>query len=295
MKNIKKTAIMSLISILILGAIGPFSLAYARRTLTITFTYNTTYGAVHFGDSYEYAEVGMSKDISIEIEPKPGYHIHRLWVDTSDYDPDFNDVYGSRTYTFVKVKTNHELHVVFAQNAVVENLPSGSTASIGFVEEGDFGIWGFQYLPGTSSNAIPFFVEVTGTLYGTATVKVYYDDSVFNSEEEEELLRLYVGNAADLNGDLTVNGNDISIIQDMQGVEINEETQIYDINGDGQVDIIDVNIVKEYANSGLVVSPGNYNGEGEYRVPWIDITKGINTIENYIWGETWHFSIFGCR
>ena len=300
MRSTRKIVVISLLSMLILASIGPFSFVYARRTLTITLDYNQTFGDV----SPDPAEVDMCKDITFTITPKAGCHIQQLYVDAEGPDPNFTPINGVCEYTLTKVKAPHTLHVVFSEVAELElSDPDLSTVILGVLGptsgEAPFG---FEYLPGTLEglSAAQFFIEVTGTLSGTATITVHYDDSVFGGDTAlEGQLRLYVGNVVDFNGDLTINGNDIAAINAMVGTEVDEETPpeiaIFDVNGDGIVDDVDVNIVKEYANSGLVVSPGNYFGDGEFRVAWIDITKGQNTDDNTIWGETWHLSLFGVR
>lgn len=311
MRNTRKIIVISLLSMLIFGSIGPFYLAYARRTLTITIEANNSdFGDIYYGNAigtWGEHQVNMCKDFSFTISPKPGYHIQGLWVDdaVNGVDPAFNNVYGDQEYTFTKVKDDHLIHIDFAENAELAfSDPDNSNAILSvFVPTGDAPIpFGFDYLPGTfeALGAAPFFIEVTGTLSGIATITVHYDDSVFGGDNDlEGQLRLYVGNVVDFNNDSTVNGNDVEAIKKMVGTEITEDTpdeiRIFDVNGDDYVDDIDVSIVKEYANSGLVVSPGNYFGDGEYRVAWIDITKDRNMNENIIWGETWHLSIFGCR
>ncbi len=303
MKNTRKTVVISLLSMLIFASIGPFYLASARRTLTITIeSNNTEFGYIIPGGWGAY-QVNMCKDFSFTISPKAGYHIQGLWVDDSDtgVDPAFNNVYGDQVYTLAKVKDDHKIHVDFVENAELalsDPLNSNAILSVFVPTLEDPIPFGYDFLPGTF-DAAPFFIEVTGYLSGTATITVHYDDSVFGGDPVlEGQLRLYVGNMVDFNGDLTINGNDVAAINAMVGTVVNEETPpeeaMFDVNGDGVVDNVDVSIVKEYANSGLVVNPGNYPS-GEYRVAWIDITMGQDIDENIIWGETWHLSLFGCR
>ena len=293
MRNTRKTVVMSLLLMLILASIGPFSLAYARRTLTITLDYNQTFGDV----SPDPATVGMCKDITFTITPKTGYHIQQLYVDAEGPDPNFTPIYGVYEYTLTKVKATDTLHVVFAENAELTlSDPENSNYVLSvFALTGNEPIpFGFDFLPGTFE-AAPFFVEVTGTLSGTAMITVHYDGSKIDDESQ---LRLYVGNIVDFNNDYTINGNDVAAINAMVGTVVDDatppEVAIFDVNGDGIVDDTDVSIVKEYANSGLVVNPGNYPS-GEYRVAWIDITLEVIPELDIIIGETWHFSLFGCR
>lgn len=295
MKNIKKTAIISLISIMILGAIGPFSLAYGRRTYQIAVTANLAYGIISYdghqveGDSLGtyYVDVFPNKDVTFTITPNLGYHIEQIEVDGNNILSE--PIYGVTTYTFVKVKENHPFEVIFAENAAV----SVEGATINVLEISP--LVGFDLIPGYEGVVAPFFdIKVSSLEDEFIIVTITYDDTGL-SEAEEMALRLYIGNPVDVNGDGTINGNDVAAFQAIEQGEVTEENGIFDVNGDGFVNDVDLAIVKEYANSGLVVNPGNYD-DGEFRVPWIDITYGAVDIDNNkIMGLTWHLSIFGCR
>ena len=293
MKNIKKTAIISLISILILGAIGPFSLAYGRRTFQIEVTANLAYGTILYNGGHLIDEVPFNvgvfpnKDVTFTITPNFGYHIEQINVNGDEVS---GSNYGETTYTFTKVKENYFFEVVFSENAAV-SVPG---ATINVLNDAPQLLPGFNLIPGIEGTVAPFFeIEVDYSLQGDIYVTLTYDDTGL-TEDQEKALRLYIGNAVDFDGDGTVNGNDIALIQAAQKSENPED--MFDVNGDSVVDIVDENIVKEYANSGLVVSPGNYEGAGQFRVPWIDITYGeVDFVANKIMGLTWHLSIFGCR
>ena len=295
MKNNKKTTVTLLLPILIFALIGPFYLANARRAHQIEVTANLAGGTIVY-DTTPIASVPatvsvfVNKAITFTITPNPGYHIDEVNVDDA---LTYEDVYGVVTYTFTKVKADHTLEVVFKENAEVSGLEGEPTITVLNVAP-DL-LPGFEYLPSLAGvdGVTPFFeIEVEGSLSGIVTVTLTYDDTGL-SEEQENALRLYIGNAVDFNEDGTVNGNDVALIQEAQKSGL--YNPIFDLNNDDTVDIDDEKIVKEYANSGIIVNPGHYNGAGEYRVPWIDITVDIDIGANKIWGNTWHLSLFGCR
>ena len=124
-----------------------------------------------------------------------------------------------------------------------------------------------------------------------------YDDSQLNKGQEENL-RLWVTDhiiPGDVNFDGDVNHKDIQSIK--QAIKLwndnpddpniinnghgNGWNPYTDINCDGVVDEFDLAI----AVSNLDESPS----------PWFDITTGINTDLNMLYGETDHFSIFRGR
>lgn len=293
MRNARKTLVILLLSVLFFAAsTTPLYVAHSRRTFTIEVTYNPTTGGyitdpITNGniESDEGVLVFPNRDQSFVITPNTGYHIQALEVDGQKIND--QDVYGEMSYTFTKVKENHELNVKFKENAEV-SLP-GATISV--LTETPELLPGFEFLPGLNG-VTPFFeIEVVGSLSGVVTVIIHYED-IFPGEEEEAGLRLYIGNAVDFNNDGTVNGNDVALFQEFE--KSGSYDELFDLNNDGTVDILDENIVKEYANSGLIVNPGN-DDAGEFRIPWIDITGGVNPAENIVWGETWHLSLFGIR
>jgi hypothetical protein len=126
-------------------------------------------------------------------------------------------------------------------------------------------------------------------LTGKVTLIIGYDDEGLTPEQEQNL-RLYMSDPVDFNGDGTVNGNDVNML--IEAIHVNDDSQKYDINHDGDVNIIDLNIVKDYANGGLLVPASN---NGQWRLPWLDITIDIDTEKNLIYGATDHFSGFGVR
>jgi hypothetical protein len=292
MRNTRKTVVILLLSVLIFAAsTTPIYVAHSRRTFTITVTYDPTAGG-DISDTKNNVESGTgvlvspNRDQSFEITPKIGYHIQAIEVDGQPIID--QDIYGEIRYDFTKVKEDHQLNVKFKENAEVSGV-AGATVSV--LSEAPELLPGFEFLPGLNG-VTPFFeIEFEGSLPGVVTVIIHYED-IFPGEEEEEGLRLYIGNAVDFTGDGTVNGNDVALFQEVEKSGLYDEK--YDLNHDGTVDILDERIVKEYANSGMIVSPGN-DGAGEFRIPWIDITVDVDPAENTITGETWHLSIFGIR
>jgi hypothetical protein len=289
MRNIRKTVVILLLPVLILAAsTTPIYVAHSRRTFAIEVTYAPAAGGDISGieESGEDVLVFPNRDQSLEITPNLGYHIYEVWVDGDRINAE--DIYGEISYTFTKVKEDHTLTVIFEENAEV---PGVTGAAISVLTEAPEFLPGFEFLPGLNG-VTPFFeIEVKGSLPDVVTVIIHYED-IFPGEDEEEKLRLYIGNAVDFNDDGTVNGNDVALFQEFE--KSGSYDEMFDLNNDNTVDILDERIVKEYANSGLIVSPGN-DGVGEFRIPWIDITVEVIPAENIIIGQTWHLSIFGIR
>jgi hypothetical protein len=289
LRKARKTIIITLLSILLLASMGPFYLAYSRRTLMITIDANDQeFGIVSPG--YGSWPVFVCKDITFTIIPKAGYHIESLEVD-GVLTTDFADIYGATDYTFTKVKDDHLLNVTFGKNAEVL-LPGNEEATINVLTAPPDLLPGFEFIVGLGAVAPFFEITVEGGLSGgIATVTIHYDDTGL-SDEQEANLRLYIGDAVDFNNDGTVNGNDVAMIQAAE--KSGEVDPMYDLNHDGVVGVIDEKIVKEYANSGVIVNPGN-DDAGEFRIPWVDITVQVYPDENLIVGQSWHLSLFGVR
>jgi len=140
-------------------------------------------------------------------------------------------------------------------------------------------------IPGVTG--LYYDVQVVGAVSGNTTVCVHYDDTGLTPEQEQSL-RLYIGDPVDFNGDGTVNGNDVSLIQKAMLSGIYSST--FDVNHDGKVDDADLKIVQQYASQGLLI-PGSDGTQT--RLPWMDITISIDTVNNLIYGVTDHFSAFG--
>ena len=185
-----------------------------------------------------------------------------------------------------------------AQPAIISlTLSDGSPleASIQILTTGDLPDC-IPALPlGVAGEFTPYIdVTILASFEGTVTVKVYYED--MEDEALEESLKLYMGDCVDFNLDGTINGKDLAIIK--KAIETNDYTlpSKFDVNNDKEVNQDDVDIVKEYMTQGLIVNQLDVEDErSQARLPWLDITIEVNTDENFIIGETDHFSIFRGR
>ena len=140
------------------------------------------------------------------------------------------------------------------------------------------------------------YIEVTilENFEGTVVVRVSYEDKWEDDETFEETLKLYMGDCVDFNLDGTINGKDLAIIMKAIGSDLDPMPLKFDVNNDGDVNQDDVDIVKEYMTKGLIVNQG-LDGELQARLPWLEITTWVDPANNYIYGETDHFSIFRGR
>ena len=80
---------------------------------------------------------------------------------------------------------------------------------------------------------------------------------------------------SDVNNDLFIDGTDVSIVANAVKQDIWYDP-LFDINNDGFVDEADIHIVN--SNKGAIIE---------------DITDGIDTNLNLIWGTSDQFSIYG--
>ncbi|HJW30764.1 MAG TPA: dockerin type I domain-containing protein, partial [Saprospiraceae bacterium] len=141
----------------------------------------------------------------------------------------------------------------------------------------------------------PYFdVEILNNdLTGTVTIAIHYYSPSDLTLEQEQNLHLYMSDPVDLNGDGTVNGNDVDIIQSAIHDHLSAvDYPQFDVNSDGKINSADLDIVKDFANSGLLVPSSS---GGQWRLPWLDITTSIDIENNIIYGVTDHFSGFGIR
>jgi hypothetical protein len=145
-----------------------------------------------------------------------------------------------------------------------------------------------ENLPSIPGLTGPYYdVQVVGTVSGNTIVCIHYNDTGLTSEQEQNL-RLYIGDPVDFNGDGKVDGNDISLMQ--KAIHDGIYSSTLDINHDGKVDDADLGIVQQYASQGLLISGSSGT---QTRLPWMDITMSIDTVNNLIYGITDHFSGFG--
>ena len=199
MGRARKTSVIVVFSVLILAvSIMPASLVYARRTYTITASVSGDGGSIApAGD----VPVFNNYDQSFDITAAPGYHFEALFVDGKQINAvPQADENGVITYTFTRVKADHDITAIFDVNAEIE-LPPGSTAEI------EVNVWEDYFnplLPGIDGITPYFeFVIVEGSFSGEVLVTVHYDDTGLTADQEQNL-RLYVGNPVDFDRDGTV-------------------------------------------------------------------------------------------
>jgi hypothetical protein len=146
-------------------------------------------------------------------------------------------------------------------------------------------------LPGIKGNY--YEVRVTGDtgglLGGKAQVCVHYDPTGMTLKQQKNL-RLFIGDPVDLNGDGTVNVLDVIIM--LKAIQSGANNPRYDMNHDGVVNFADLLIVVQFATHGLLVNQGR-DCDGQIRLPWMDITSRVDTVNHYVCGFTGHFSGFG--
>jgi len=146
-------------------------------------------------------------------------------------------------------------------------------------------------LPGIRGNY--YEVRITGNtggqIGGRAEVCVHYDPTGLTLWQQKNL-RLFIGDPVDLNLDGTVNALDIIIM--LKAIQSGANDPRYDINHDGVVNFADLLIVLQFVTRGLIVNQGT-RCFSQARLPWMDITSRVDTINHYVCGFTDHFSGFG--
>ncbi len=153
---------------------------------------------------------------------------------------------------------------------------------------------GYQIYPLPDIKTQYFYVFYTypvSVISGQVEVFVQYDPTVLSLDQQKHL-RLCIYDPVDFNLDGTVNGQDIALMQ--QAIKSGTNPYGFDINHDGLVNNADLIIVKQFASHGLIVNPG-HDGTPQRRLPWLDITAGVDTTLHYVYGFTDHFSVFGVR
>ena len=218
-------------------------------------------------------------------ENDDAYHISSIIVDGSF----LTSVVSS--YTFEKVSANHTISVIFSKNGEAF-VPQGTSVSVFIGEgagitfantEGGIATGEPEDFPENTS-VIVWELNYTAAFSGGAQIALSYDDTGLTYEQEfnltlisgESLEALY----SDVNGDLIVDGQDVSIIAN--AVNTNTQPDWYDpfldINNDGEVDKEDIFVVNSY--KGTILE---------------NIKDYVDTVNNIIYGTTSHFSVFRCR
>lgn len=198
---------------------------------------------------------------------------------------------GTRIGTWETTEGSAEPYIITLE------FPQGTEVdvSVEIIEEGNLP----PCTPALPEGVTPYIAVqiIEGEFDGVVKVGVRYDD-IWEGEEEEENLRLYMSNCVDFNLDGTINGQDLALIKKAidAGPEVTHSTLgvPFDVNNDGEVNNTDVEIVHIYMTQGLIVNEG-IDGMEQARLPWIDITVEVDAENNIVYGETDHFSIFRCR
>jgi len=115
------------------------------------------------------------------------------------------------------------------------------------------------------------------------------------SMSEQMHLRLYVWDPVDLNLDGKVDQKDVAMEQEFIMCLPNPyftDLHNYDFNHDGVVNNTDLLIVQQFATNGLLYHYGPFSWQ-VVRLPWLDITAGVDTTNHYVYGFTDFFSVFG--
>jgi hypothetical protein len=175
-------------------------------------------------------------------------------------------------------------------------ISSGSSTPPSFFFGGDgegpgavplqaYGIVTLPELPGL----LGFYYEVSVVNFAPfslAEVCVHYDPTGMTLKQQKNL-RLFIGDPVDFNTDGTVNVQDIVLM--LKAIQSGAYDPRFDINHDGFVNFADLAIVVQFATRGLIVNQGGCL----VRLPWMDITACVDTVNHYVCGFTGHFSGFG--
>ena len=152
---------------------------------------------------------------------------------------------------------------------------------------------GFQTypLPGILQPPKYWFVNylTDSTISGQEEVFVHYDPKGL-SECQQRHLRLCIWDPVDFNLDGTVNALDVILM--VKAIQSGANDPWFDINHDGSVNFADLLIVVQFATRGIIVNQGG-GCSGQVRLPWMDITLGVDIVNHYVYGFTGHFSGFG--
>jgi hypothetical protein len=134
-----------------------------------------------------------------------------------------------------------------------------------------------------------FVYYLTGsTISGQEEVFVHYDPTGLSLNQQRHL-RLCIWDPVDFNLDGTVNALDVILM--LKAIQSGANDQWFDVNHDGVVNFADLLIVVQFATRGLIVNQGGCLGQ--VRLPWMDITFGVDIVNHYVYGFTGHFSGFG--
>jgi hypothetical protein len=188
------------------------------------------------------------------------------------------DVYFSEEGTAIIPPGDGVVFLNPDESLVFENAGAGGTATVGDLEPSDEQDRN-DYAYGSLAAGWIINVDID---FDQVTITLQYDPNSIPSGVDESDLRLVRGETleavlCDVNGDLVVNGDDVSDVANaVKHLEWYEA--VYDVNNDGFVNEDDVHVVN--ANKGAVLE---------------DITDWVDTENDLIYGITDEFSIFGVR
>jgi len=225
--------------------------------------------------------VEYGADQTFEFAPDAGNHVSSIVVD-GVYLGSF-----AESHTFYDITVDHTIEVIFSADgtatvpagpAVTAFLAEGASLTL-YDTEGGTVTGGQEYFP--LGGATAWEIIVTFALSGEVLVTLHYNDTGLSLTEEQNLRLIRADSIealrSDVNYDLVVDGQDVSTVAN--AVKQGEwYDPLLDINNDGFVNEVDIHLVN--ANKGTIFE---------------DITGGIDTDLNIIWGTTVQFSIFGVR
>jgi hypothetical protein len=262
---------------------GEVTAVFIQKSFTITASAEGNGDIDPVGDVI--VESGESQTFT--FIPDTNNHVSAIVVD-GDYQISF-----AESYTFNNVIEDHTIVVYFSEDGTA-TVPAGTDVTVflasgagltfddtdGGVINGEEMERGIEYP--FETEAVIWDITITITFTGEFNVTLQYDDTGLTRNEELDL-RLIQGDSiyalrSDVNNDLVVDGTDVSIVANAIKEKKYRYDPALDLNNDELLNEEDVHIVNE--NKGTILE---------------DITDGINTDLNIIWGTTDHNGIFGVR
>jgi len=248
--------------------------AFVQKIFTITAS-AVGNGAID-PDGQVFVEYGASQTFG--FTPDGGNHVSAIVVD-GVYLSSF-----AQSYTFYDVTADHTIDISFSADGTA-TVPAGNGVTVFLASSS--GITFYDTDGGTATGeekdyqigATAWDISVTFTFTGEVKVTLHYNDTGLSLIDEQNLRLIQSDSVealrSDVNNDLVVDSIDTDIVATVVSQPHLYEPYL-DLNNDGVITNADIHIVN--ANKGTILE---------------DITDGINTDLNIIWGTTDHFSIFG--